>query len=145
MIRFARDENGEIKRKQPCQTEGCDWPNYHVCLVGKPNRFYEALKKRQIKGKRVMSERTPEHREALAQAMRDRWERYRELNKHRNERIVARYKEGNIGVKGLQEEFGVGYRVISNVLHEAAANGEIVIRPRGKNLRQQRETVGAYN
>lgn len=29
---FARNEDGSIKRKKPCQTEGCNFPNEHICL-----------------------------------------------------------------------------------------------------------------
>ena len=41
---FPRDEDGNLLHKKPCQTEGCDHPNWHVCLVGKPDTFPELLK-----------------------------------------------------------------------------------------------------
>jgi hypothetical protein len=146
IIRFPRDENGNIKHKKPCQTPGCNWPNYHVCLVGKPDTTPRILRERaKIQG-RTMGERTSEHREKLAQSQRERWERIRERNRPRDEKIIARYMDGDVGVKKLQEEFGLGYRAISTILHEAAERGEIVIRPRGLNVRhQQRSAVGAYN
>lgn len=34
---FARDENGNIKHKKPCQTPGCTYPNEHLCFYGKPD------------------------------------------------------------------------------------------------------------
>jgi hypothetical protein len=33
---FARNADGSLKTKQPCQTKGCAYPNYHVCLPGQP-------------------------------------------------------------------------------------------------------------
>lgn len=133
MIRFARDESGAVKTKKPCETPGCTWPNWHICLVGKPDTTdYAALKR---VGRAKMSERTEAHRETISQVQRDRYARLRELQKQRDKMIVDRYAEGGIGISQLMKEFDLGHRVISRVLHEAEDRGEIKMRRPGYNIR----------
>lgn len=130
---FARDEHGNVKRKQPCQTPGCDWPNFHVCLFGKPNSIPDILA-REAARVRTYGTRSQSHRDNISLSQLDRWARIKEANRGRDQKIVARYSEGNVSIKMLQREFQLGSRVISNVLSEAAANGEIVLRKPGVTL-----------
>lgn len=74
---FARDAQGNIKHKQPCQTKGCNWPNWHVCLdKTDPAHTRLHLPKRTTAGRKL----SREHREAIAESQRARHARNRTLS-----------------------------------------------------------------
>lgn len=120
--------------KTPCQTPGCNWPNWHVCLVGKPDLFPKLLRAEE-KRDRLMSPRTEEHKQAIAEAQIRRWERVREENRERDAQIVKRYAEGNVGIKPLAKEFGTGPGAVRRVLYAAQERGEISVRPKGQTVK----------
>lgn len=127
---FPRDEDGNLLHKKPCQTEGCDHPNWHVCLVGKPDTFPELLK--QPKHRRGFT-MTDEHRENISIANQHRWEL---RNRARDNRMVAYYKENNVGYKQVGAHFGVSGSTALKALKAAEARGELTMRKRGYNVRQ---------
>lgn len=134
---FARDEHGNVKRKQPCQTPGCDHPNWHICLKGKPDTTAEILAERRKRGARkggTLPYRSDAHREAISESQKERWRKVREANRARDEKIVSRYAEGEVSIRMLTEEFDLGYRAIVAVLKEAQKRGEITLRKRGVTL-----------
>lgn len=132
---YARDENGEVKRKQPCQTPGCDYPNWHICLVGKPDTTQEILREqRKQKEKRPTfptGPRSESHRQAHAAAMRDRWER---INSQRDAEMVEYYKTNRVGYVKVAEVFGVSRSTAHKALKAAEARGEIVMRKPGRSI-----------
>ena len=135
-IQFARDEHGNIKKKQPCQTPGCNWPNWHVCLVGKPDTFPQLLneEEKDKRERRLPGPRTEAHREAIAEAQRERWARIRATYRVRDELMIQRYSEGAVSVAMLEKEFDIGKRVVLRVLKEAEEAGKITRRPPGLTL-----------
>lgn len=142
---FPRDESGRLVSKKACQTPGCKHPNWHVCLVGKPDLFPKLLKEEEKNPKkraprepgtnRGGGSRSAEHQEALNQANIERWNRHHERNRDRDRRIVARYAEGGIGYMKIAEEFGISKDIALRVLNQAAARGEISMRKRGTTIR----------
>lgn len=79
-------------------------------------------------------------RESMAEGQRTRWERYREQHSDRDSKIVAAYKEGS-SFRGLATEFKISFDNAYNVVKRAAARGEVIIRPKGYNLRHAKEEV----
>lgn len=127
--------------KTPCKTEGCNWPNYHVCLVGKEDRTHEfpELCRPYIPGQRGRASRagegrfgymTEEHKEALRQAQNRIWADRLAANAPRNKQIVADYDSG-LGIRELRAKYGIGHGTVVKILHDARDRGEVVIRTRG--------------
>lgn len=125
---FARDENGNIKTKKPCQTPGCDWPNWHICLVGKPDTFPKLLG--QLKNKRRSF--SGAHRASISAGQSERWAR---LNRERDAKMIEYYKQGNVGYKDVAAKFKINGATALRVLKRAEARGELVMRKRGHNIR----------
>lgn len=121
--------------KTPCQTEGCSWPNYHVCIKpGTPDLFPvllgELADKPRRKHRRKLSERSDEHKAAISAAQIERWARIRELNKQRDAAMVERYIDG-LSYRQLAAEFDVSKTTVIKVLSDAADEGLLTIRPSG--------------
>lgn len=125
--------------KTPCQTEGCDYPNYHVCLVGKEDltHLYPDLLQAYIPGQRGKASpfarfgfRSDAHREAISASQKARWAKIKEANRDRDRQIVEDYKSG-LGTKQIRIKYGMGHGTIVKILHEARDNGEVEIRTRG--------------
>lgn len=135
---FARDENGNVKTKQPCQTPGCDWPVWHICLVGKPDTTTDILQKEKRGGKRP---RTDTHQQALSDSLKESWTARRaaeeKKNKKRDKKIIDRYNEGGIGYIGVAKELGLSGHAVLKVLKKAEADGKVVMRRRGANVRHE--------
>lgn len=97
---FARDEHGNIKRKQPCQTEGCTYPNEHLCFVGKPDtltaRIREVLEA-EWRGTKAGGRMSEDQRARIAEAQRQR---------HAAQRLADLPRDLQI-----QEDLGKGYSV----------------------------------
>lgn len=128
---FARDENGELLRKKPCQTPGCHWPNWHVCLVGKRDTTTEVLAAQEERRKKINKKADPNKLKKLADGRTARWERHREETRDRDEKIVARYKDGGIGFGKIANEFGLAYQTVRTIINRAAERGEVTIRKQG--------------
>lgn len=131
---FARNPDGSIKTKQPCQTPGCDYPNWHICLVGKPDTTQDILAtetKRRTTAGRKMPPRTTTHLDALSLAQQDRWS---QLNDARNQKMAEFYKNNLVGYKRVAEEFGVAPSTAFKALKDAEAAGKITMRKPGRTL-----------
>lgn len=127
--------------KTPCKTEGCNWPNYHVCLVGKEDRTHEfpELCRPYIPGQRIRKSRSGEgrfdymsddHKEALRQAQNRIWADRLAANAPRNAKIVEDYDSG-LGIRELRAKYGIGHGTVVKILHDARDRGEVVMRTRG--------------
>jgi len=128
--------------RTPCQTEGCNWPNYHVCLVGKEDRTHEfpellmahipGQKKRAstagLNGRSTyMSEA---HIESIRRTQQANWAAHHAANAERNTKIVADYESG-LNIRQVREKYGMGHGSVIKVLHEARDRGELVMRTKG--------------
>lgn len=132
---FPRDESGKVKTKQACQTPGCDWPNWHICLVGKPDTFPQLLRSERVsRPRKSPGVRSEEHRANISAAQTARWAKIKEANRERDAAIIDRYLEGDVGYIGLAKEFKVGKDRILRVLKEAEKEGKVTIRRRGRTL-----------
>ena len=123
----------------------CRGPKYHVCLDGKEDTFPELLgelpkPKRQPKvwrssatsgGHRNQSQAQLDN---LALGNRDRWDRKREADKFRDQKIIERYKTGGVGTMALAKEFKIGRDTVLRVLREAQARGVLTMRKPGHTL-----------
>lgn len=132
------------KPKEACQTPGCDWPNWHICLVGKEDLTEEVLskpapKKKYISAKPRMKQGSLEFRTHISNIRQDYWARVKERNRERDAAIVARYAEGNVSIKMLVEEFGISRNPIRDILKAAEAEGRIVMRPVGLKINCERK------
>jgi hypothetical protein len=124
---FPRDENGKLLHKKPCQSEGCDYPNWHVCLVGKPDTFPQLLNELQ-KGRTYSYRFTDAHRDNITAAQRDRWA---QRNAVRDRKMVEYYKNNHVGHKQVAQHFGVAPSTALKALKKAEARGEVEMRKRG--------------
>lgn len=116
----------------PCQTEGCGRPRFHVCTFGKPDLFPQLLGLLYAgKLDRRFGGRTAAHKEALRRSANARWAQHYAKNKERDDSIVERYAQGDIGMKPLANEFGLSYGATRLILQRAAAQGRIAINAKG--------------
>lgn len=128
--------------RTPCQTDGCNWPNYHVCLVGKEDRTDEfpELKQPYIPGRRPRLSQaglggralfgSDEHREKMRQHQQGIWAEHHARNAERNKAIVADYEDG-LAMRQLRAKYGIGHGTVVKILHDARDRGELVMRTRG--------------
>lgn len=125
--------------KTPCQTPGCSWPNYHVCLHGKEDRtadFPDLLKpyipgqRRSGIGSSNFNYRSDIHRARLSAGARERWAPHHAANVDRNNKIVQDYTDG-LGMRELRAKYGIGHGTVVKILHDARDRGDVVIRTRG--------------
>lgn len=125
---FARDAQGNIKTKQPCGEPGCDHPNWHVCpkRMG-PDTTAQVLVEQQKRKPKTSAA----HLKQLNDGRSARWERYREETRARDQKIVARYKAGDLGMSKIAGEFGLSYQTVRRVVMEAAERGEVTVRAPG--------------
>lgn len=125
----------------PCKTEGCGHPRFHVCLYGKDELFPESLLARYLYLPRSRKSspfarfgpRSDEHKEALRRSANARWAKHYAANKERDDAIVKRYAQGDIGMKPLAAEFGLKYGNVRMILQRAAKEGRVSINSRANN------------
>lgn len=116
--------------RTPCATEGCNYPNYHVCLVGKEDKFPELLAQLPTRKSRGTGlGLTEAGRLAIGKSTRDRWAIINAGNDERNKRIVQGYADG-ASMRQLRELYGIGHGTLVKILHDARDRGEIEIRSR---------------
>lgn len=116
-----------------CKTPGCGHPTFHVCLFGQDLDTPVVSNKSHpspYKGRKLGSPSSLAISN-METAQQDRWDRIRFQNRHRDQKIVARYAEGGVSMKNLQDEFGLSRNGIRTILRRAEKAGEIKIRPRG--------------
>lgn len=109
----------------------CGWKygNFHICvdLTVKDNPPPTTSRSR--------APISDEGRANLIEAQNARWERKREEEKERDEAIVARYKQGDVGQRLLAKEFGISNSTVHSILKRSVERGEMVMRQQGRNLR----------
>ncbi len=120
----------------PCQTEGCGHPRYHVCTFGKPDLFHVFIPKYFTTGKKRspfarFGERSQAHKDAISASQRRRWAVHYAANKERDDKIIDRYNEGDVGMKPIAAEFGISYGTVRAVLMRAADEGRVTINTKG--------------
>lgn len=129
-IEFPKNEDGTLKTKVPCQTPGCDHPNWHVCL----DKSDPEHTKVHSYGRVGMSD---SHRESISEAQKDRWAEIKAAREKVNAKIVARYRDEVVSTTTLAQDFGVSKTRVIKALKEAEAQGRVKIRPRGRNITQR--------
>lgn len=115
--------------RTPCKTEGCNWPNYHVCLFGKEDRFAEAIANLPTRRTGIGRGLTEAGRQAIGQAQRDRWATINADKVERNKLIIEQYDKG-MSMRQLRELHEIGHGTLVKILHDARDRGEITIRQR---------------
>jgi hypothetical protein len=129
---FPRNPDGSLKRKKPCQTEGCDWPNWHLCPKANPDDgsfaklagVYIAEHNGKAHGKNVG---------ALGEGLQARWARHREKFRERDQNVVDTYQEGKLSMKQIARQYGIAYQTVRSILHRA----DVEVRPVGLNVGRQ--------
>lgn len=126
---FARDADGKVKHKQPCQTPGCGWPNWHICLdKTDPDHTKVIFPKRE---KRSMPE---SQRLAISESQRQRHAERRALTKERDDLIIKHYVEGGMGMSAIASITGYAQSTVNKVLNQAQREGVLKIRPKNYTL-----------
>lgn len=128
--------------RTPCQTEGCNWPNFHVCLVGKEDRTHEfpELREAYIPGQKNRASRagtngravfgSAEHVAKVRATQQANWAAHNARNADRNKQIVADYETG-LNIRQLRAKYGIGHGTVIKVLHAARDRGDLVMRTKG--------------
>lgn len=131
---FARNADGTVKHKKPCQTPGCGSPNWHLCIkANTTDRFPELLRLPRFgTAGSVLSD---SHREQISEAMKERWAKVRAENKPRDDKIIELYAAGGISTTDLAKEFRLGRDRILRILRDAQKEGRVTIRPKGTTIR----------
>lgn len=124
---FPRNPDGTLKHKLPCQTPGCNWPNWHICLDKSDPEHRRVHPPKRKKGRRM-----PEsQRLAIAEAQRERHAKLRQLTAERDNLIIKHYTEGNMGMSAIASITGYAQSTVNKVLHRAQREGVLKIRPKG--------------
>lgn len=125
---FPRNDDGTLKHKEPCQTEGCDWPNWHICLDQtdpEHRRVHEARPKRRM---------SQSQRDAIAESQRQRHAERRALTKERDDLIIKHYTDGGLGMSAIASITGIAQSTVNKVLNRAQREGVLKIRPKNFTL-----------
>lgn len=127
---------------EPCQTEfpsgkKCGWKyaGFHFCINPDTQTPLGPTFKKKHPGP------SDEARAAAGRSRAERWQEYREEMAERDAAIVRLYKEGN-GYNEIANELGISHSTVAKIVREAAAADELTVRPRGSNLRWQRQKAG---
>lgn len=125
---FPRNPDGTLKTKLPCQTPGCTWPNWHICLdkSDPEHRRVHAPKRKRRGGPMPESQRL-----AIAESQRERHAKLRSQTVERDNLIIKHYTEGNLGMSTIASLTGIAQSTINKVLHRAQREGVLKIRPKG--------------
>lgn len=128
---FPINSDGTYKHKLPCQTPGCKWPNWHICLDKADPEHY---KPHEIKPKRKIGPMSQAQKDRIAQAARERHARERLLTKERDDLIIKHYTDGGLGMSAIASLTGYAQSTVNKVLNRAAREGVLKIRPKGRTL-----------
>lgn len=101
---------------------------YHICRDASEvaHRIVHQARPGAEKGRRL-APRSEEYRAKISEGQRNRWLRKREKDRERDEALVKRYLEGDVGVKKLAETYGMAYQTARRIIMEAG-----VMRPKGQ-------------
>lgn len=118
-----------MRAETPCARCGWKWRGFHICVDPSTP---EPKQKQTIK-RRHISDRSDSHREALSESNEARWRR---INFERDAALVDRYKDGDVGFRGLAKEFNLSYKTVALAMKKAQERGEVEIRPAHRNKLQ---------
>ena len=122
---FARNADGSLKHKQPCQTPGCNWPNWHICLDTSDPEYKKVHPVKVSRGRM-----SAEQKAKIAEAQRQRHAARRALTKERDDLIIKHYVEGDLGMSKIAEVLNVAQSTVNKVLNRAQREGVLKIRPK---------------
>lgn len=130
-----------------CETCKMHYQGFHVCIIDKETpeglrwatQEVRPRKKPNYspKGKKLV-QRSEEHAENHALAMREYWDNKRAAEKPVWDAIVAEYAEGKVGYAELAEKYPYNREKIARILRQAAAEGRVTLRKRGQTIRNER-------
>jgi hypothetical protein len=125
-----------IYRDTPCKTCGWKFKGFHVCVDPKAPIDPKIMAKHASGYKGTLAER-----QRLREAVNERWERYREETAERDAEIIRRYKQDDVSMKQLAQDFGIAFQTLRGILIRAEQRNELTIRPPGTNVRFKRGYV----
>lgn len=112
-----------------CQTPGCGWPTWHICLVGKEDLTQEILKKeaKAPKKKRKSVYRGTAWKAQISMGQLERWAKVHAQTRARDLNIVQMRKDG-FSNRAIGEQYGIDGKTVSNIIKrmqkEIDARGE---------------------
>ena len=119
---YPWNPDGSIKHKQPCQNEGCNWPNWHLCpkTMG-PDRFPEIMRRGALtgvgRGTKAGGRMSEDQRARIAESQRQRHAEKQRENLPRDLRIQEEFAAG-----ATKKELKTKYRLTHYSLNRALSN-----------------------
>lgn len=100
-----------------CQTPGCDWPTWHICLVGKEDLTPEILKKeaKAPKKKRKSVYRDAAWKAQISMGQIERWAKVHAQTRTRDLDIVQMRKDG-FSNRVIAKKYGIGHNTVSQII-----------------------------
>lgn len=132
---FPRNPDGTLKHQRPCQTPGCDWPNWHICL-DKTDPAHTKVHERRPK--RVGRKMTESQKQMISESQRQRHATLRARSQGRDDQIIKYYTEEELGMSRIAERMGIAQATVSKVLHRAQDEGVLKLRPKHYTLARPR-------
>lgn len=127
-----------LPKKPHCTRCEGPYEGWHVCFDASKRVEGEGLV--EVKVSRRKTEVT-----ASSVSAQDRWARYREEMRPRDEKIIESYVEGGTLVE-VAERFGISHQTVMKILkREEEDTGRTIRRPVGVNRRFQKEVHGGFN
>lgn len=118
------------KLKAPCD---CGWiyAGFHLCVDKDTSTPLVAPPRKKKLASR--SKTSGSERQKLGAAAR--WAIYRQAHAERDRKLVQDSKDENISLTEVARRYGIAYQTARKIITQAAERGEIVMRPRGRNVR----------
>lgn len=118
-------------REKPCERCGWKFPGFHICVdlsapCAQENQLHPPRPKATRSYPNGLSEA---HVTALNEGRTQRWLKHRAKHSERDAQIVQRYKDG-LSFPALAKEFDIAYQTARGVIHRAAEEGLVVVRPK---------------
>lgn len=116
---FARNSDGSIKTKEPCQTTGCRYPNWHLCFGPTSPNGPIAMKKSTAEN--FMEKfADPTRRTKITEAARakraENLEAENKKNFERDKEIVRDFDTGQYTKVGLQDKYELTDHKLRSIL-----------------------------
>lgn len=132
----------QLRKGGPCPGTACGWKyeGFHICLDQsmvlmtriEDGRYYKSQDsmregKRPSTGQFGRGRNNPEARAQISNSLRQRAENDPQ-RQDRNKEIIRLYSEEKMSMREIGESMGLQHQSVMNVLHRAAAKGDVVIR-----------------
>lgn len=130
---MTRERNRFISDRK-CGRCGWKFPSFHVCIdLTEPEPAAPAQPKTAgtFTGERFEGRVSEEAREKISLANRERW---KTRNRARDEAMINRYRQGDVGYSDLEQEFGITRNTVVRVMKLAEKDGLVKIRRPGATL-----------